>query len=145
MGSTHEDVDVFVDRCLDEKVDVAILDLNLELKLSAQQALSDTSSSGSSNQSETVFMLGSEVATLLRKRGFQGTAILYSANDESAIEPRHLECVDGYLEKTVWRTSHVKSVLVRAMLKRKIEQEEEEEEELLIRQQQQLSKKKVDG
>jgi hypothetical protein len=105
-GSTYEEVDEFLEQCITKHADVVIIDLNLELKRS-------------NNNNEIIMMYGSQVAKKLREKYFQGAIILSSAHDENIIESHHLEMIDGYLEKKIWRTGYVKEVIVKAINGRK--------------------------
>jgi hypothetical protein len=122
LGSHIQDIDLFVERCLRENVDVVILDLNLEFTIpvgEGQQQISSSlypiKESDLGTNSKITLIHGSQIAKLLKKREFKGTIILYSANDKSGVEARHFESVDGFLEKTLWKTQHVKNTILKAI------------------------------
>jgi hypothetical protein len=102
MGSTkHESTIDFVERCIQNSVDVVLLDIHLEY--------------------EEELILGTQIAIDLRKRGFKNTIMLHSANEQSialqhsannsAIE----NAIDGYVEKRAFQKDYLNMCIVNAM------------------------------
>jgi hypothetical protein len=99
LGATKEEVlGDFIEKCLSTHVDVALLDVHLEF--------------------DDEFIFGTQVAVILRQRGFEGTIILHSANQLYGKEEELNMIIDGFLEKRAFQKEYFRKCVVEGMKKR---------------------------
>jgi hypothetical protein len=102
MGCNREEASIqYVEQCLNMHVDVALLDVHLEY--------------------DDGYLFGPDIAVELRRRGFQGTIMLHSANEQSTVlrtnEPRFKDVnINGFLEKRTFQKEYVENTVLQAII-----------------------------